>query len=99
MTNEELDHARATEAVRLRLLPGFYPHEAVIAARLAREGWTPPQKPINADLDWSRRIVGEMFKPLYIADYISPNTRYRALDYVLFAIQKGRELAQQEQAK
>lgn len=43
MTNEELDKARAEEAVRLWLLmPGGPDVLGQIAARLAREGWTPP---------------------------------------------------------
>jgi hypothetical protein len=47
MTNEELDNARAKEAQRL-FLDGD--ELAVVhAARLAREGWTPP-KPVDPDL-------------------------------------------------
>jgi len=44
MTNEELDRARAEEA--LRIWTGSNAHGktlAMIAARLAREGWTPPE--------------------------------------------------------
>lgn len=56
MTNEELDCARATEAVRLRLLPGLWQHETVIAARLAREGWTPPAA-VDPDIAEAKRIA------------------------------------------
>jgi hypothetical protein len=50
MTNEELDKARANEAKRLWdrqdvNLPGV----PVIAARLAREGWIPPE-PVDPDV-------------------------------------------------
>lgn len=42
MTDEELDLARAEEARRLwTAQEGIQPHDTVIAARLAREGWTP----------------------------------------------------------
>lgn len=51
MTNEQLDEARAMEGVRLwqlcRDVNG--PAHAVITARLAREGWTPPE-PVDPDL-------------------------------------------------
>jgi hypothetical protein len=45
MTPEELDEARAKEAWRKCDALGFgkdYESPAIIAARLAREGWTPP---------------------------------------------------------
>ena len=55
MTNEEkLDEARAEEAIRLQIamidgnLPNV-PTLAVIAARLARENWTPPE-PVDPDV-------------------------------------------------
>ena len=53
MTPEKLDEARAKEAVRIwssQPLPsGEVSAPAAIAARLAREGWTPP-KPVDPDL-------------------------------------------------
>jgi hypothetical protein len=50
LTPEELDEARADEAWRLFVeQPGDDPHSRVIAARLAREGWTPPPK-VDPDL-------------------------------------------------
>ena len=42
MTNEELDRARADEAHRLWQKGGLMGNPVIIAARLAREGWTPP---------------------------------------------------------
>jgi hypothetical protein len=45
MTNEELDNAREIEAIRIYDLEQDNPKGhgvARIAARLAREGWTPP---------------------------------------------------------
>lgn len=52
MTDEELDTARAAEA---RRQSSKYPHEewadpVVVAARLAREGWTPPD-PLEAEIE------------------------------------------------
>jgi hypothetical protein len=50
LTPEELDEARAEEAWRLFVeQPGDDPQSRVIAARLAREGWTPPPK-VDPDL-------------------------------------------------
>ena len=63
MTNEELDAARAKEGVRLwqlcRDVNG--PAHAVITARLAREGWTPPEPvPVDPDVlafrEWVKKI-------------------------------------------
>lgn len=47
MTNEELDRARVDEAIRTG--NGIVGTVALIAARLAREGWTPPA-PVDPDL-------------------------------------------------
>jgi hypothetical protein len=57
MTNEELDEARAKEAWRIYMFhhnerpKGANAHRvaAEIAARLAREGWTPPD-PVDPDV-------------------------------------------------
>jgi hypothetical protein len=52
MTNEELDKARADEAWRKCDALGFgkdYESPTIIAARLAREGWTPPE-PVDPDV-------------------------------------------------
>jgi hypothetical protein len=48
MTNEELDEARAKEALRIWTAEDGVSH-AVVAARLAREGWTPPE-PVDPDI-------------------------------------------------
>jgi hypothetical protein len=48
MTNEELDKARAREAWRV-YDGGNVERLAAIAARLAREGWTPPE-PVDPDV-------------------------------------------------
>ena len=44
MSPEELDKARAEEAIRLTKVDGFFSTSEAVkhAARLAREGWTPP---------------------------------------------------------
>jgi hypothetical protein len=49
MTNDELDKARAKEAQRLFLDGSDESPTILIAARLAREGWTPP---VAVDPDW-----------------------------------------------
>jgi hypothetical protein len=59
MTPEELDEARAKEAWRKCDALGFgkdYESPAIIAARLAREGWMPPP-PVDPDLLAVREIV------------------------------------------
>lgn len=54
MTNEELDKARVDEA--MRLWDGSKGSLAVIAARLAREGWTPPAA-VDPDIAEAKRIA------------------------------------------
>jgi hypothetical protein len=59
MTNEELDDAREIEAIRIYELEQNDPKGhgvARIAARLAREGWTPPV-PVDPDLVEAKRLV------------------------------------------
>ena len=47
MTNEELDIARCNEAHRLFFDKDNKKPSILIAAQLAREGWTPPAPPYN----------------------------------------------------
>ncbi len=68
MTNEELDEARAKEAWRKCDALGFgkdYESPTVIAARLAREGWTPPE-PVDPDVlayrEWEAGLAKD---PIY----------------------------------
>ena len=64
MTNEELDEARAKEALNRLVNSGqVYCHEdiAALGARLAREGWTPPEPvPVDPDVlafrEWVKKI-------------------------------------------
>ncbi len=56
MTPEELDRVRADEAARVWDPTNCATRVAVIAARLAREGWTPPPA-VPADLLRAREIV------------------------------------------
>jgi hypothetical protein len=69
MTNEELDEATAKEAYELwcRDQPdgtkGYAPVQVAIrAARLAREGWTPPEPAVDPDIlafrEWGERRFG-----------------------------------------
>ena len=61
MTPEEMDKARAKEAWRIYMTnpPGMTGKRlAMIAARLAREGWMPPE-PVDPDLLAVREIVAE----------------------------------------
>jgi len=82
MTNEELDNARVKEAQRLFLDGSDESPTILIAARLAREGWTPPVA-VDPDLAEADKLayawhVGE------IKDV--PNV-------ALAAIKRGRALA------
>ena len=82
MTNEELDHARVDEAIRTG--NGIVGTVALIAARLAREGWTPP-KPVDSDIARAQHIWDT-----------SHNTRYTlslAASAVFEGIKQGRALA------
>ena len=66
MTPEELDEARTREAMRLWgsniWKPGDVSAVGNIAARLAREGWTPPEPVVDPDLlafrEWGERRFG-----------------------------------------
>jgi hypothetical protein len=69
MTPEELDEARAIEAQRR------WAHSEqtgssswVIAARLAREGWTPPE-PVDPDLIAVREIVAREWEKWALAHF------------------------------
>lgn len=63
MTPEELDAARVKEAIRQCDSPTSVANMAKTAARLAREGWTPP-KPVNPDLLAARKwLKGEGCHP------------------------------------
>lgn len=78
MTNEELDKARVDEA--MRLWDGSKGSLAVIAARLAREGWTPPVA-IDPDIAEAEAIWFE---------------GKSSFDLVLTGIKRGRALATAE---
>jgi hypothetical protein len=61
MTNEELDRARGAEAYRLWESAESRVGEenrAMIAARLAREGWTPPP-PVDPDVLAVRVVLAD----------------------------------------
>lgn len=65
MTNEELDEARAKEAQRLWECGQEAGSSSwVVAARLAREGWTPP-KPVDPDVlawrEWAAKDWAELY--------------------------------------
>lgn len=84
MTNEELDNAREIEAIRIYDLEQHNPKGhgvARIAARLAREGWTPPE-PVDPDLAEAEKIWRRY-----------RNNPLQSADEALFeAIKRGREL-------
>lgn len=75
MTNEELDKARATEARRL----GNY-DIVQAAARLAREGWTPPVA-VYPDIAEAKKIADDW-----------ANAGLSFWDLALAGIKRGREL-------
>lgn len=57
MTGEELDQARADEAMRLWSEGGYKRHPLLIVAQLAREGWTPPPQPVDPDVLVVREVL------------------------------------------
>ena len=79
MTNEELDRARAEQAWSDHY-KGDGRDPTVIAARLAREGWTPPV-PVDPDLAEAEAIWFEGKSPV---------------DLALAGIKRGRALAAAE---
>jgi len=97
VTNEELDRARAEEAQRL-FLDGD--ELAVVhAARLAREGWTPPVT-VDPDLIEAREIVARIYDVSWPerADAIRTGLNDYDVENVcaLAAIKRGRELERAE---
>ena len=81
MTNEELDRARVNEAMEV----GNGVNLALIAARLAREGWMPPV-PVDPDEEAALALWDEYNKE-----------EIEGLEeLVLEAIKRGRELERQE---
>lgn len=68
MTNEELDKARGKEAIRIwRKRGGDHLAFATIAARLAREGWNPPE-PVDPDLLAFRAFASKEAKSASLAE-------------------------------
>jgi hypothetical protein len=104
MTPEELDKARASEA--WRILGGVSPHAdrlAETAARLAREGWTPPPPPVDPDLLAVREIVAAKYEQNNFSEQ-AKRARKGAIDdwavivMALAAYKAGKE-AEAERAK
>ena len=86
MTNEELDQARVAEANRVTGPQAL----TLTIARLAREGWMPPEDP---DLILARGVVAG-FWPNYASGYLSGNyDTDPILQAVLAGIKLGREQA------
>ena len=89
MTNEELDEARAKEALRIWDEEDGVTDEghAVIAARLARENWTPPEPVVDPDVlafeEWWRTEDG------------SPNARVAYLAGARMAREREQERAKE----
>jgi 2-methylcitrate dehydratase PrpD len=76
MTPEELDEARVREAMRLWgsniWKPGDVSAVGNIAARLAREGWTPPEPVVDPDIlafrEWLMKREPDMRRQSYAYD-------------------------------
>ena len=82
MTNEELDQARAEEAFEQSRAGDLFTDIAAHAARLAREGWTPPVA-VDPDAETALALLDEYNKE-----------EIEGLDeLVLEAIKRGRALA------
>lgn len=84
MTNEELDEARAEEAWRIWNEENGVTDDghAVIAARLAREGWTPPAPEVDLDLLAAR---------VWFHTYWAEPSSVPAIDGYLAGCTRGRE--------
>jgi hypothetical protein len=83
MTNEELDKARSDEAYRMWLEEkGYREVVGIIAARLAREGWTPPVA-VDPDLAEARTIYHNSLPS-------------NPMGMALAGIKRGRELERQK---
>ena len=76
MTNEELDIARVDEAIRAG--NGIVGTVALIAARLAREGWTPPRV-VDPDLIEAQQIFSNSSLTTPIGMTLTGIKRGRAL--------------------
>ena len=105
LTGEELDKARGEEAERLyvadrRPMPGYGVQSATIAARLAREGWTP----VDPDLVEARTIFA--FRAVISSSNLNrtadeskrdvlegKSDQTELLQLILAGIKRGRELA------
>jgi len=86
MTNEELDDARATEAARIA---GVGCNRAIQAARLAREGWTPPMVVVvDPDLAEANRLYETMDWP----KGLKGDTAECYIAFIREGIKRGREL-------
>ena len=81
---DELDYARVKEAKRRTELPGIWPDISLIAARLAREGWTPPEV-VDPDL-----AEAETLWSIWLNAHETP------FELALAAIKRGRALAAAE---
>ena len=86
MTNEELDRARSDEATRICSIGEPI---SVIAARLAREGWTPPEV-----VDPDTLADPDTFEASAII--VNQNIYENVAALVLDAIRRGRALAAAE---
>ena len=86
MTNEELDRARAEQA-----WSEHYKNDpaspTVIAARLAREGWTPPVA-VDPDIAEAEKVWDEFNGPASDGE--------TSIDLALAGIKRGRDLAAAE---
>lgn len=80
MTNEELDRARVDEAIRNG--NGIVGSVALIAARLAREGWTPPVA-VDPDVAEAEKLRDQCY--MNGSDFIT--------EFFVKAIKRGRALA------
>jgi len=89
MTDEELDEVRAEEAWNI-IKRNEDQDVALIAARLAREGWMPPE-PVDPDL-----AEAEYLAQTEEADRLVRGGGYNLGELALAAIKRGRELERAE---
>lgn len=95
MTDEELDRARADEAVRIYIKQkSETPYLATIAARLAREGWM-PDDPLGEEADKiimdgniSQQMAAHKGQIIHIDEWIKTT--------VLVALKRGIEIGKEK---
>lgn len=99
MTDEELDRARAAEATKMSAT-GHWKDIAILAARLAREGWVPIDPDlIEAREMWAQDLEADGCLAAAAEARASARDDTLGIQLCLAGIKRGRELARKEAGK